>query len=43
MCTKNFQMYKLDLENAEEPKTKLLTFFWVIEKAREFFKKSISA
>ena len=23
MCTKNFQMYKLDLEKAEEPEVKL--------------------
>ena len=26
MWTKNFQMYKLDLEKAEEPEIKLLTF-----------------
>ena len=25
MCTKNFQMFKLDLETAEEPKIKLPT------------------
>ena len=25
--TENFQMYKLDLEKAEEPEVKLLTFF----------------
>ena len=25
MCTKNFQMYKLDLEKAEEPEIKLPT------------------
>ena len=26
MRTKNFQMYKLDLEKAEEPEIKLITF-----------------
>ena len=26
MWTENFQMYKLDLEKAEEPENKLLTF-----------------
>ena len=25
MCTKNFQMYKLDLEKAEEPEIKFTT------------------
>ena len=25
MCTKNFQMFELDLEKAEEPETKLPT------------------
>ena len=30
-------MFKLDLETAEEPETKLPTF-WIIEKAREFQK-----
>ena len=33
----NFQMYKLDLEKAEEPKIKLPTL-WIIERAREFQK-----
>ena len=34
----NFQMFKLDLEKAEEPETKLPTKCWIIEKAREFQK-----
>jgi len=34
--TENFQMYKLDLEKAEEPKIKLLTL--VDHRAREFQK-----
>ena len=33
----NFQMFKLDLEKAKEPETKLNTCF-IIEKAREFQK-----
>ena len=32
----NFQMFKLVLEKAEEPETKLPTIYWLIEKAREF-------
>ena len=35
MWTKNFQMYKLDLENAEEPEIKFQHLL-IIEKAREF-------
>ena len=35
------QMFKLNLEKAEEPETKLPTST-IIEKAREFQKKSIS-
>ena len=31
----NFQMFKLDLEKAEEPEIKM---HWIIEKAREFQK-----
>ena len=31
-------MYKLDLENAEEPEIELPTSYWIIEKAREFQK-----
>ena len=34
----NFQMFKLDLEKAEEPETKLPTKCWIIEKARELQK-----
>ena len=41
--TKKFQMYKLDFEKAQEPKIKLSTYNWIIEKAREFKKKSTSA
>ena len=33
--TKNFQMFKLDLEKAEEP---IANIHWIIEKAREFQK-----
>ena len=41
--TKNFQMFKLDLEKAEEPEIKLPTSVgWIIEKAREFHKTSTS-
>ena len=36
--TKNFQMYKLSFEKAEELEIKLLTFVWIVEKAREFQK-----
>ena len=31
-------MYKLSLEKAEEVEIKLLTFVWIVEKAREFQK-----
>ena len=34
MCTMKFQMFKLDLEKAEEPEIKLPTICWIIEKAR---------
>ena len=38
----NFQMFKLDLEKAEEPEIKLPNqssmICWIIEKAREFQK-----
>ena len=34
--TMNFLMFKLVLEKAEEPETKLPTIHWLIEKAREF-------
>ena len=36
--TGNFQMFKLDLEKAEEPEIKLTTQSWIIEKSREFQK-----
>ena len=39
MWTENFQMYKVNLEQAEEPEIKLPTF-WIMEKAREL-KKNI--
>ena len=35
--TENFQMFKLDLEKAEEPEIKLPTC-WIIKKAREYQK-----
>ena len=34
----NFQMFKLDLEKAEEPEIKLLTSVGIVEKSREFQK-----
>ena len=33
-----FQMFKLDLEKAEEPEIKLPNIHWIIKKAREFQK-----
>ena len=41
--TKNFQMYKLDLEKAEEPEIKLPTSTGSQKKTREFQNKSTSA
>ena len=38
MWTKNFQMYELDLEKAEEPENQIANIHWIIEKAREFQK-----
>ena len=38
MGMENFQMFKLDLEKAEEPEIKLPNVHWIIEKAREFQK-----
>ena len=32
----NFQMFKLDVEKAEEPEIKSPTSSWITEKAREF-------
>ena len=34
----NFQMFKLDLEKAEEPRDQIANMHWIIEKAREFHK-----
>ena len=31
-----FQMFKLVLEKAEEPKDQIANILWIIEKAREF-------
>ena len=36
-------MFKLVLEKAEEPEIKIANIHWIIEKAREFKKTSISA
>ena len=36
MWTKKLQMFKLDLEKAEEPEIKIANLYWIIEKAREF-------
>ena len=38
----NFQMFKLDLEKAEEPEIKFPNIHWVIKKAREFQKNIYS-
>ena len=32
----NFQMYKLDLERAEETRDQIASIHWIIDKAREF-------
>ena len=42
MWTENFQMFKLDLEKAEESKTKLPTSIGTTNKAREFQKNICS-
>ena len=34
----NFQIFKLDLEKAEEPEIELPKIRWIIKKAREFQK-----
>ena len=39
MCTENFQVFKLKLEKAEEP-DQIANIHWIIEKAREFQKKT---
>ena len=41
--TVNFQMFKLVLENAEEPEIKLPTSFWSLKKKESSRKTSISA
>ena len=38
MWTMNFQMFKLDLEKAEETRVQIANICWIIEKAREFQK-----
>ena len=38
MWTKNFQMFKLDLEQAEELRDQIANIHWIKEKAREFQK-----
>ena len=38
MWTVNFQMFRLDLEKAEETKDQIANIHWIIEKAREFQK-----
>ena len=43
MSTKNFQMYKMDLEKTEEPEIKLPTFIGSKKKQRNSIKISISA
>ena len=34
----NFQMFKLDLEKAEEPENQIADVRWIVEKPREFQK-----
>ena len=38
MWTKNFQMFKLDLEKGTETRDQVANIHWIIEKAREFQK-----
>ena len=38
MWTVNFQMFKLDLEKAEEPENQIADVRWIVEKPREFQK-----
>ena len=42
MLTANFQMFKLDLEKAEEPEIKLPNIRWIIKKQESSRKTSIS-
>ena len=39
MLTENFQMYKLDLEKAGEPKSQTANICWITEKEKQFQKK----
>ena len=39
----NFQMFKLDLEKGRGTRDQIANIPWIIEKAREFQKKSTSA
>ena len=41
--TENFQMYNLVFKEAEEPQNQTANFQWIMEKAKEFQKKFISA
>ena len=43
MWTENFQMFKLDLEKAEEPEIKWPTFFGSLEKQESSRRTSVSA
>ena len=43
MSTENFQMYEMDLEKAEEPEIKLLSFIGSKKKQRKSIKISTSA
>ena len=38
MWTKKIQMYKLGLEESEEPGDQIVNICWIMEKAREFCK-----
>ena len=40
MCTITFQMFRLDLEKAEETRDQIANIHWIREKAREFQKKT---
>ena len=38
MWTENFQVFKLDLEKAKEPRDQIANIHWIIEQATEFQK-----
>ena len=38
---RNFQMYKLDLEKAEETRDQIASIHWIIEKLRKFQEKHL--